>query len=170
MRVSGSFLCFATGAFSLKRATGKMSKVVALFALLGTGAIALAASAPGSLAVDVTLPSGAHGQIAYLIFASADGFPGDRSRALRHDFVPVAPNGAARQLVDVGSLPPGYYAVSVYLDENGDRRLNTNWLGIPNEPVGASNNPRSRRGPPRFNDCVFQHGTVAQTIRITLVQ
>jgi uncharacterized protein (DUF2141 family) len=157
-------------AFSLKRAVSRAAKVVALFALVGTGALALPAPAPGSLAIDVQLPSGAHGQIAYLVFSSADGFPGDRSRALRHDFVPLAPTRLARQSVDVGVLPPGRYAVSLYLDENGDRKLNSNWLGIPKEPVGASNNPRSRRGPPHFDDCVFQHGSAAQTISITLVQ
>jgi uncharacterized protein (DUF2141 family) len=156
--------------FSFKRAIARLGKVVAFFAFLGTQAVALGAPAAGSLAIDVTLPSGAHGQIAYLVFSSADGFPGDRSRALRHDFVPLASTGSPRQTVDVGLLPPGSYAVTVYLDQNGDRKLNSNWLGIPKEPVGASNNPRSRRGPPHFNDCVFQHGSAAQTISITLVQ
>jgi len=158
------------GAFRFKRAMGSLGKAIAVFAYLGACAIALAAPNPGPLAIDVTLPPGAHGQIAYLVFSSADGFPGDRSRALRHDFVPLTSTGSPRQTVDVGLLPPGNYAVTVYLDENEDRKLNSNWLGIPKEPVGASNNPRNRRGPPRFNECVFQHGSDAQTISITLVQ
>jgi len=68
------------------------------------------------------------------------------------------------------SLPPGTYAVSVYEDLNGNHKLDGNILGIPREPVGASNNPRGRMGPPHFNDCAFRVGTDAQTITITLVR
>ena len=35
-------------------------------------------------------------------------------------------------------LPAGEYVVSVYQDSNGDGKLNTNFLGIPKEPVGIS--------------------------------
>jgi uncharacterized protein (DUF2141 family) len=70
----------------------------------------------------------------------------------------------------LGVLPPGRYAVSVYLDENGNRKLDTNWLGMPKEAVGVSNNPRGRMGPPRFEDSVFVHGSSAETISIKLVR
>ena len=67
-------------------------------------------------------------------------------------------------------LPPGTYAVSVYEDLNGNHKLDRNIVGIPREPVGASNNPPARMGPPRFNECSFRVGAVAQTITITLVR
>ena len=129
-----------------------------------------AANSESSLEATVTLPPHARGQIAYLVFTSADGFPGDRAKALRHGFVPVAEPPEARQSLDLGTLPPGRYAVSVYLDKNGNHTLDTNWLGIPKEPVGASNNPRGRMGPPHFNECAFSHGEGNQSISITLVR
>jgi uncharacterized protein (DUF2141 family) len=132
------------------------------------GAADLPAAQEGALTVEVSLPAHAHGQIAYLVFAAAGGFPNDRERALRRGFVPVAQGEV--QPIDVGALPPGRYAVSVYLDENGNRKLDTNWLGMPREAVGASNNPRGRMGAPRFEDCVFVHGTSAETISIKLVR
>lgn len=66
-------------------------------------------------------------------------------------------------------LPPGTYAVSVYEDLNGNHKLDHNFLGIPREPVGASNNPKERIGPPRFHDCSFYLGATPETITITLV-
>jgi len=123
----------------------------------------------GSLAVEVTLPPHAHGQIAYLVFASADGFPESRDKSVRHDFVPVVPSRSGPQLITIGLLPPGRYAVSLYLDENGNRKLDKSWVGFPKEAVGVSNNPRKRLGPPHFDDAVFLHGLTSETIPITLV-
>jgi len=132
--------------------------------LAGVAAHALAES---RLSIEVKLPANAHGEIAYLVFNSAKGFPVDVSKALRHGFVPI-PTGA-RQLVIDASLPPGAYAVSVYEDLNSNHRLDYNMLGIPREPVGASNNPHPHFGPPHFEECSFRIGTTDQTIPINLV-
>jgi 4,4'-diapolycopenoate synthase len=86
---------------------------------------------------------------------------------VRHGFVPIPP-GAHKLLIDT-SLPPGTYAVSVYEDLNGNHRLDYNMLGIPREPVGASNNPRPHFGPPHFDECTFRIGAAGQTITINLV-
>lgn len=49
------------------------------------------------------------------------------------------------------ALPaPGYYAVALFHDENGDNHLNTNSLGIPTEGYGFSNNPTLYFGPPEL--------------------
>lgn len=126
--------------------------------------------AEGSLAIDVALPPHAHGQIAYMIFDAADGFPDNRIHAVNHDFVPVAQPDSPMQHIDLGPLPPGRYAVSVYLDENGNHKLDKNWMGIPMEAVGASNNPQARMGPPKFDECAFAHGRKSELISIKLVR
>lgn len=120
------------------------------------------------LALTVKLTEHARGELAYLVFASASGFPGDRSKAIRHGFMPI-PGGAQNMKVDL-DLPAGTYAVSVYEDTNGNHTLDHNFLGIPREPVGASNNPAPRLGPPRFSDCSFELGAAPKTIDINLVR
>jgi 4,4'-diapolycopenoate synthase len=120
------------------------------------------------LTVDVRLAPGAHGELGYLIFDSPSGFPGDREKAIRHGFV-LIPAGAQQLHIDT-DLPPGTYAVSVYEDLNGNHKLDRNVLGIPREPVGASNNPAAHMGPPRFSECSFRVGATAQTISITVVR
>ena len=41
------------------------------------------------LTVDVWLAPGAQGELAYLIFDSPSGFPGDHEKAVRHGFLPI---------------------------------------------------------------------------------
>lgn len=119
------------------------------------------------LAIDVGLTNHAHGELAYLIFASRYGFPGDRAKAIRRGFLPIP--ARAQQLRIETDLPPGTYAVSVYEDLNGNHKLDQNFIGIPNEPVGVSGNPIGRSGPPRFDECSFRLSSAPQTIKITLV-
>ena len=47
-------------------------------------------------------------------------------------------------------LPTGVYAVGIFHDLNGDGALSKNFLGMPKEPFGFSNNARARFGPPSF--------------------
>lgn len=66
-------------------------------------------------------------------------------------------------------LEPGTYALSAYHDANGNNRLDTNFLGIPTERTGASNNPRPAMRAPRFNEAKFVlEADEKKTIAITL--
>ena len=58
-------------------------------------------------------------------------------------------------VVTFDALAPGTYALSAYHDANGNNRLDTNFLGIPTERTGASNNPRPAMRAPRFNEAKF---------------
>ncbi|HEX8927179.1 MAG TPA: aldehyde dehydrogenase family protein, partial [Terriglobales bacterium] len=121
------------------------------------------------LLLQVKLPAGAHGRVAYLLFDSSNGFPQDKSKAMKNGFsAPVGQGSVAT--VDVGDVPPGRYAASVYLDENDNGKLDSGFLGIPKEPVGASNNPRHRMGPPRFEDCTFTMNASTLALPIQLVR
>ena len=124
----------------------------------------------GRLTIEVKLLPKSHGSIAYLVFKSPDGFPGDTAKSLRHGFSAEPQPGQTRMTIDAGLLPPGRYAVSVYQDVNGDRKLDHNFLGIPKEPVGASENPKGRMGPPHFDECAFAMGEAEKTIEINLVR
>jgi len=64
------------------------------------------------------------------------------------------------------SLPTGTYAVKVFHDENNNGELDTNFIGIPKEAVGFSNNP-SLMGMPSFNKVSFQLNG-EKTVKINL--
>ena len=64
-------------------------------------------------------------------------------------------------------LPDGKYAISIFHDTNNNGKLNTNFMGIPKEPYGFSNNPKTTFGPPNFEKASFDL-SANQTIKITL--
>ncbi|MFT6212561.1 MAG: hypothetical protein ACJARD_000686 [Alphaproteobacteria bacterium] len=53
-------------------------------------------------------------------------------------------------------LNAGTYALSVYHDVNDSGDIDTNFIGIPNEPMGATNNPKGFFGPPSFSDAAIK--------------
>ena len=57
--------------------------------------------------------------------------------------------------VVIHDLPAGKYAISSYHDENGNGKLDTNALGIPEEGYGFSNDARDMFGPPKFPEAAF---------------
>jgi len=53
-------------------------------------------------------------------------------------------------------LPQGIYAVNLFHDENNNGKMDTNFVGMPTEGYGMSNNPKKRMGKPGFDETNFQ--------------
>ena len=60
------------------------------------------------------------------------------------------------QTIKIPSLPNGNYGVAVVHDLNGDEKLSFNWLGIPKEGYGFSNNPDKTFRKPTFEEAKVQ--------------
>ena len=65
-------------------------------------------------------------------------------------------------------LPAGRYAVAVIHDEDSNGQLNTNFLGMPRERYGFSNQARGRFGAPSFKDASFEleAGTASRMVEV----
>jgi uncharacterized protein (DUF2141 family) len=61
------------------------------------------------------------------------------------------------QLV-VRGIEPGIYAVQAFHDENDNLDLDRNFLGLPQEGMGFSNDAPMRFGPPSFEDAAIEIG------------
>jgi uncharacterized protein (DUF2141 family) len=83
---------------------------------------------------------------------SKDGFPKERAKAFRQASVEIV-NGTATAIF--AGVPYGEYAVAAYHDENNNGKMDTGFLGIPVEGVGASNNPHPKFSAPSFTECRF---------------
>ena len=59
-----------------------------------------------------------------------------------------------REAYRIEDVPAGEYALLAYYDENGNRRIDKNFIGIPNEPLGFSNNYQPK-GPPSYARAAF---------------
>jgi uncharacterized protein (DUF2141 family) len=53
---------------------------------------------------------------------------------------------------------PGTYAIALYHDENGNKKFDRNFIGIPTEGFGFSNNPGIVFGPPEHAEAAFDVG------------
>ena len=58
---------------------------------------------------------------------------------------------------DFADIPPGTYALAVIHDENSNGKLDTNWLGIPTEGYGFSNDAKALLGAPSFAAASFAY-------------
>ena len=58
--------------------------------------------------------------------------------------------------LEVPELAAGTYAVSCFQDVNGNGKFDTNFLGIPNEPYGFSNNARPTFRAPMWDEAKFE--------------
>ena len=90
------------------------------------------------------------GTVAFALFDSANSF-GDLRKPARLDIQPVD----GRDVYQLDGVAPGEYALLVYHDENGNRRMDKNFIGIPTEPVGFSNG-YSPKGPPNYTQAAFR--------------
>ena len=88
------------------------------------------------------------------LYNNAKGFPNEPAKALLR--VKVGPDREKATCV-FPDVVAGRYAVALWHDVNADQQLATNWVGIPTEPVGSSNNAKGQFGPPKFQDAAFEY-------------
>lgn len=65
-------------------------------------------------------------------------------------------------------IPNGTYAISLFHDENQNGKMDTNFMGIPKEDYGCSNNAKGFMGPPKWEDAKFQMHNKSITQHIKL--
>lgn len=68
----------------------------------------------------------------------------------------------------IADLVPGTYAIKIFHDVNDNGKLDTNWMGIPSEPYGFSNDAMGTFGPPSFALARFTVGANQTVIRIRM--
>ncbi len=104
------------------------------------------------------------GTVACALFESPEGFPTEFLLAATNVMVIKIRKSQAR--CDFEGIPPGTYAMAVIHDENMNRKLDANWLGIPTEGYGFSNNATGALGPPAFSAASFRYD--GQNVELTM--
>jgi uncharacterized protein (DUF2141 family) len=117
-----------------------------------------------SLIVIITKFKNNRGHVNVTVFNSDNGFP-KSGKGLQTLYLPINDNSVTAEFTD---LSVGDYAVSVYHDENDNKRMDTNFFGIPKEGVGTSNNAKGHFGPPKYRDARFYYNGNNQTIKISI--
>ena len=123
-------------------------------------------SSGGTLTVIITNFRNNQGMASVALFDKEEAFPKSTGKAIGVMYVPVK---QGKSIAVFEHLPPGEYAVSVFHDENNNKKMDTNFFGIPKEGVGASNNARGHMGPPKYKDAKFFFNGNIQTISISII-
>jgi uncharacterized protein (DUF2141 family) len=136
------------------------------FVFLPSVTMAFAERAQPGIHVEVLGIRNSTGAVACALFESPEGFP--------TEFLHFATNimmikiRATKARCDFADIPPGTYALAVIHDENLDGKLAMNWLGVPQEGYGFSNDATGLLHAPSFEAASFPYDGRSIDLRITL--
>lgn len=125
-----------------------MKKLIPLFIIFLSGTLFL--NAQNSIEIEIHNFESNKGQALVGLYNSEDSFLKEEYEG---KIVKISNNKA---VLSFDGLPDGFYAVTVIHDEDGDEELTTNFLGIPKESIGASNDAPAIFGPPKWKNAMFE--------------
>lgn len=124
-----------------------------------------AVAGQGTLHIQVDGLRSDQGKVRISLFSSADGFPGQTAKAIQLVEAEIRSKTAVAEITGVAF---GSYALALIHDENNNGRMDGNFIGMPTEGVGTSNNPKPLFGPPSYQDAEFQHQSSMTELTITM--
>ena len=131
--------------------------------------LSLSAAGAGTNAATLTVTvKGAtsdEGQMIVRVFENPQDFPKENAVTIAAGVAKIKAGSATFTFKDI---PPGKYAVAGAHDENSNRKLDRNFLKIPTENFGFSNNAPASFGAPSFEEAAFEVVEPATSIEFTL--
>ena len=116
------------------------------------------------LEVSLKAVRNAKGQLRIAVFNDPKEFPrGDEISSLNIK----AKSGDVTALIK--GMKPGIYAIAIHHDENYNKKMDTNFIGLPKEGYGFSNDARVFLGPPNFSAASFVVDDVYKKIDIHII-
>ena len=113
--------------------------------------------------------AGLKGQLGVAVFDKPDSFPDQAGQAVLTKFYPLTTS--LNETTVTIDLKPGRYAISAFLDQNKNQKLDTNMLGAPKERFGFSQNPRITFSAPNFAEAAFEvEANMKKTLDIRLIK
>ncbi|MCD2513175.1 DUF2141 domain-containing protein [Comamonas endophytica] len=152
---------FTEPSISREKKRGRLAARWGLALALISGGIAPAFAADLQLNIDnvPTVPS----RMYVALYDSAESMKANKPLATR--IVDVTGN---QTVVVFPALATGTYAFVAFADENSNGELDTNFIGIPTERYGFSNNAMGLMGPPGFDAASVRVEHEPKTISIKL--
>ena len=108
---------------------------------------------PSSVLIEVSGFKNTRGTLNCRLFTKAADFPDDEGIVTLR--VPITgPNTSC----SFSNVEPGTYAIAVVHDENGNGKLDKNFVGVPSEGYGVSNNKTYALSAPKWDESSFALG------------
>lgn len=146
----------------------RLIAVALLLIALPTASRADDASKAAGIKIEVTGMRNDNGKLGCSLFNGPEGFPRDGSKVFRRTWAPPIKDGRGECFFN--GVPAGDYAVTIFHDENSNGKFDMNWMGMPLEGYGFSNNAKPMLKAPSFDECKFQYeGTGTKEISIDMI-
>lgn len=126
-----------------------MKKLLLIIAFIFTGVLSTSAQEKYTVTLDFKGMKSNKGNLYVAIYNKENSF---LKKPIKGTIVKIEDKKATVILKDI---PTGVYAVSAYHDANDNKKMDTNFLGIPKEPTGMSNDATGFMGPPKYKDAKF---------------
>src|ERR1043165_172855 len=118
-----------------RRIVFSLTYFISFFAAVSFASLLAQSGGRGTFILKVTGIRSVKGQVKIALFNSSDTWLGEHP--------------AYSSTIKVDDVPYGDYGIAVFHDENSNGKMDKNFLGIPQEPYGFSNNVRVTFGPPK---------------------
>ena len=105
------------------------------------------------------------GSLLVAVYKSAEDYENGLAYAIQKINVPVADK---KQVLKITGLEFGSYGIKMFQDINDDGTLNKNFVGIPKEPYGFSNDVKATFSAPNFEETVFVFSAENKAISMAL--
>lgn len=133
--------------FELKLKSMKTSIKTILFTIMLASGLSLKAQEKFTLTIEIEGIKKIQGNVLIMLSNSEDSFlkEGEGYTA----------EVKGEKIIATYQVSKGEYAFSFFHDKNSNGKFDTNFLGIPKEPYGFSNNARGFMGPPSYEKSKF---------------
>jgi len=100
------------------------------------------------------------------VYGVKSKFPSPKGQLKEYKFMP---NGKEYR-AEITDLKFGTYALATYQDENSSGEIDKNFIGMPTEGFGFSNNYKPKVKAPAFKDCKFAYDSTHNTITVSMIR
>jgi uncharacterized protein (DUF2141 family) len=124
--------------------------------------LTIGSAGASDLTIEFSVTEGKAGLVYFSVYDSAVNW---LKKPFKSGTAILAGNAAKGVVID---LPAGDYAVTAFHDLNGNGKLDFNFLKIPVEPSGFSNNATGKFGPASFEQARFKLAAASERIEMKL--
>ena len=121
--------------------------MISILVLISTGMLAQTAN----ITLKVQGITEAKGLMSIALFDNEEDYSSEENYAFAGE-IPVESKDFEYVIKD---LPYGIYAIKVFFDMDSNGEMKKNWIGMPKEPFGFSNDAKAKMGPPSFENASF---------------
>jgi len=122
-----------------------------------------------TLTIKITDLRNHRGELIFGVFRSADGFPTESGKSVDWQVKAAdATDEGAGTVTFTCRLPPGRYGASVLHDENKNGKMDKNFVGVPLEGYGVTNNPKPKTRAATFKESLFTLPAEGATLTISV--